>query len=101
MGPPKRLGSIICIPVMERSAHGKARAMACQECAVCVEKVGLSGIGKKGVLIAAKSLSEETLSENRNLCIDLMVLVLARMNGDIQRLVRICGSNLSDKARGL
>jgi len=54
-----------------------------------------------GVLVAAKALSEETLSENRSACLDLMELILGRMNGDIQRLARICGPSLSDKARRL
>jgi hypothetical protein len=75
--------------------------MACKECCVCVESLGLSGIGKKGVLVAAKSLSEEKLPENRNGLLDLMELILPRMNGDMQRFVRICGPNLSDKARVL
>jgi hypothetical protein len=73
--------------------------MACKECCACIETLGLSGIGKKGVLVASKSLSEEKLPENRNALLDLMALILPRMNSDMQRFVRICGPNLSDKAR--
>lgn len=99
--PMKRLGSVVAVSMLERASHAKARWAACQDCSRCVEQLGLSGIGKKGVLVAAKALSEETLSENRTACLDLMELVLSRMNGDVQRLARICGSSLSDKARRL
>jgi hypothetical protein len=99
--PMKRLGSVVAVSMLERASHAKARWAACQDCSRCVEQLGLSGIGKKGVLVAAKALSEETLSENRTACLDLMELVLSRMNGDVQRLARICGSFLSDKARRL
>lgn len=97
--PMKRLGSVVSVAIIERASHAKARVLACRDCIRCVDQLGLSGIGKKGVLVAAKALSDETLPENRSACLDLMEAVLARMNGDIQRLARICGSNLSDKAR--
>jgi hypothetical protein len=89
------------VSLIESSSNAKARVMACKECCACVESLGLSGIGKKGVLVAAKSLSEEKLPENRTALLDLMELILPRMNGDMQRFVRICGPNLSDKARVL
>jgi hypothetical protein len=97
--PPKRLGGIVCAAIIERSAHAKARVMACQIGLDCVEKTGLAGIGKKGVTSAAKLLSEETIPENRAAALDLMEVILSKMNGEIQRLARICGPNLSEKAR--
>lgn len=97
----KVLGPLVCVSLIESSSNAKARVMACKECCACIESLGLSGIGKKGVLVAAKSLSEEKLPENRNALLDLMELILPRMNGDMQRFVRICGPNLSDKARVL
>jgi hypothetical protein len=99
--PSKRMGPLVCVSVIEGSSHAKARVMACKECSVCVEKIGLSGIGKKGVLVAAKSFSEEKFTENRNALLDLLELLLSRMNGDMQRFVRICGPSLSEKARNL
>ena len=99
--PTKRLGSVVAVAMIERASHAKARLAACHDCARCVDELGLSGIGKKGVLVAAAALSQETLSENRAACLELMELVLVRMNGDIQRLARICGSSLSGKARRL
>jgi hypothetical protein len=97
--PPKRLGGIVCSAIIERSAHAKARVMACQIGLDCVEKTGLAGIGKKGVTSTAKMLSEETIPENRAAALDLMEVILSKMNGEIQRLARICGPNLSEKAR--
>ena len=99
--PAKRLGPLVCVGVIEGSSHPKARFLACKECHDCVEKIGLSGIGKRGVLVAAKALSEEKLQENRNALVDLMVLLVSRMNGDMQRFIRICGTALSAKARSL
>lgn len=99
--PAKRLGPFVCVALMEGSSQPKARLMACQECSVCVEAIGLSGIGKKGVLAAAKALSDEKLPENRAAFLDLMVLLVSRMHNDMQRLSKICGSSLSPKARAL
>lgn len=97
--PPKRLGGIVCAAMIERSAHAKARVMACHIGLECVEKTGLAGIGKKGVTSTAKMLSEETIPENRAAALDLMEVILSKMNGESQRLARICGPNLSEKAR--
>lgn len=99
--PPKRMGPLVCVALIEGSSHPHARFLACRECFECVEKIGLSGIGKKGVLAAAKSLSNETLQENRSALLDLMELLVTRMNGDMQRFSRICGPNLSGQARAL
>eukprot|EP00980_Cylindrotheca_fusiformis_P018775 scaffold6257_cov144-Cylindrotheca_fusiformis.AAC.1 len=99
--PPKRLGPHVCVPVIEASSLPVARLLASRKCYECVEKIGLSGIGKKGTLAVAKALSEEKLLENRTAYLDLMELLLSRMNGDMQRFARICGSSLSAKARDL
>jgi hypothetical protein len=64
--PPKRLGSVVCIAVIERSLHAKARALACQICHDCIETIGLNGCGKKGVVAAAKAFSEEKVAEVRS-----------------------------------
>ncbi|OEU12196.1 ARM repeat-containing protein [Fragilariopsis cylindrus CCMP1102] len=97
--PAKRLGPFVCVALMESSSQAKARLLACQTCYNCVEKNGLSGIGKKGVLVAAKALSSEKLPENRTAFLDLMVLLVSRMHNDTQRLSKICGSSFSNKAR--
>ena len=97
----KLLGPIVCIGIIEGSSYPKARLLACKECQSCVEKVGLTGVGKRGVLVVAKSLSEETLQENKNALVELMVALVLRMNGDMQRFTRICGPSLSGKARSL
>ncbi len=101
MLPAKRFGPLVCVALIEASPHPKARLLACKECYDCVEKIGLSGIGKRGVLAAAKALSDEKLQDNRNALVDLMVLLVSRMNGDVQRFLRICGSSLTAKARSL
>jgi hypothetical protein len=99
--PLKRMGPVVCVAIIESSSRAPSRMMACKECCACVEHIGLSGIGKKGVLVAAKSLSEEKFPENRNALLDLIELLLSRMNSDMQRFARICGANLSGKARCL
>lgn len=98
---PKVLGATVCVAVIERSAHAKARTLACHVCIECVEKEGLAGIGKKGILVTAKALSEESVPESRGAALDLMELALNKMGGDFQRLVRICGPNLSEQASKL
>lgn len=93
----KQLG-VVCVIMIDSSPHAKARAQACHMCIPLLEKLGLAGMGKKGVLAAAKFLSQET-TMHRVAALDLMEIILSKMSGDIQRLVRICGPNLSDKAR--
>jgi hypothetical protein len=97
--PPKRLG-MVCVAVIDSSPHAKARAHACHTCLSCIDKTGLAGFGKKGVLSTAKMLSQDT-TMHRVAALDLMEIILSKMNGDVPRLVRICGPNLSDKARQL
>lgn len=86
--------------MIDGSHHAKARALACHTCIACVEKTGLAAVGKKGVLSTAKLLSQET-RKYRDPPLDLMEMILSKMNGDIQRLTRICGPNLSEKAKQL
>jgi hypothetical protein len=96
---PKRL-VLCCIAVIESSPHARAKAQACQTCIGCIQKTGLAGFGKKGVLATAKMLSHDT-TMHRIAALDLLETILSKMNGDITRLVRICGPNLTDKARQL
>ena len=97
----KRLGPLVCVPLIENSSHAKARLLACQTCHHCVEVIGLSGIGKKGVLVAAKAFSTDKLPENRAAFLDLMALLVSKMHNDIDRLSKICGSSLTLKAKSL
>jgi hypothetical protein len=97
--PSRCLGPIVCVALMERSAHSKARALACQIGRSCVVKLGLSGIGKKGVIAAAKLVSEESIPENRIAALDLMESIFDRMSGDLAKLSRICGPSLSERGR--
>jgi len=98
--PLIKYGSVTCTSVIERSATAKTRALATRECNRCVEKCGLVGIGKKGVQLTAKSLSEEHISENRLAYLDLIETIIQKMNGDLQKYLKICGnSNLSGRAR--
>ena len=96
---PKILGPVVCVQVIERSKNSKARALAFSICRDCVVTVGLPGIGKKGVVASAKSLSEEQIPDTKSAALDLMEEVLRRMNGDINKVAKICGSALSEKAQ--
>lgn len=90
------------MPLIEHSHQSKTRVLALHECRTCVERVGLSGLGKKGLLVTAKALSEESLPENRTAALDLLETVLAKMDGDVDKLASICGTEyLSDKGRAM
>ena len=99
--PPKVVGPLVCAAVMEGSSHPKARLLAYQEGHACVEMIGLSGIGKRGVLAAAKQLSVEKVQENKHAALDLLALILSKMNGDMNRFSRICGASLTPKSRSM
>jgi hypothetical protein len=66
-----------------------------------VEKEGISFVGKRGVLSIAKALSDESIPENKGVLLEVIQSILIKMNGDIQKLVRLCDRNLSDRARHL
>jgi len=96
---PQNYGPQICIMVLERSSNSKARLLALTESCRCVEAVGLSGIGKRGIIHVCKVLSEDNLIEIRNAALDLTDMVISKMNGNIERFIKACGANLSDKAK--
>lgn len=99
---PQKYGQLICVPLVEKSNTPKSRVLAMRECSTCVSLVGLNAVGKKGIIIIAKTLSEETLSENRTASLDVIETVLKRMGGDVQKLFRVCGKvNISPKAKAL
>lgn len=98
--PLEKYGSMICISVIENSSTPKTRGLAVRECHLCVEKVGLGAVGKKGVLAIAKSFSDETFTENKVLFLDLIELIIMKMNGDVKRFFKLCGgAYLSSKAK--
>jgi len=98
--PPQRYGPHICMIVVERTHHAKTRGLAMKGCQGCIELCGLDGIGRKGIQVTAKAFSEENLTENRTIALDLMVAVIERLNGDLLKFAKLCGnSNLSDKAK--
>jgi len=95
---PKLLGPVACVQVIERSNQARARALAFSVCRDCVESSGLAGIGKRGTLVAAKAYSTESLPETKAAALDLMEELVRKMNGDVGRLVKICGNSLSEQA---
>jgi len=96
---PKILGTVACIQVIESSNQARARALAYSMCRDCVVSSGLAGIGKRGTLVAAKAYSRESLPETKSAALDLMEELVRKMNNDVNRLVKICGSSLSEQAR--
>ena len=98
--PLERYGSMICVAVIENSTTPKTRGLAIRECRMCVECVGLGAVGKKGILLIAKSFSEESFTENKALFLDLIEAIISKMNGDIKKFLKLCGSaHLSSKAK--
>ena len=98
--PLEKYGSLICISVIENSTTPKTRGLAVRECYTCVDRVGLNAVGKKGILVIAKSYSDETFTENKASFLDLIELIITKMNGDLKRFMKLCGgAYLSSKAR--
>jgi len=98
----KTMGAAVSVSLIEKSSNAKARVLAYHECSAAVEIVGLSGIGKRGLLISTKMTAKETIPENRSGALDLIMTVLSKLEGDIERLSSICGTTcMSNKARDL
>jgi hypothetical protein len=53
------------------------------------------------MLSVARSFSEESIPENKAALLEVMLSLVGKMNGDIQRLARLCDRNLSERARQL
>ena len=99
--PPKMFGAVVCATVFEKSANARGRVMAYNECAESVGIIGLSGIGKRGLLVVAKMVSDEKLPENRSAALDLIFVILGKMDGDTERFARLCSPQMSDNSRTL
>lgn len=98
--PSDKYGSVTCVSVIENTATPKTRVLAVRECRICVDNVGLSAVGKKGIVVIAKAYSDETLTENKSAFLDLIEAIIFKMNGDVKKFIKLCGaSNLSTKAR--
>ena len=98
----QKYGQLICINILERSSTPKARLFALNECLICVDKVGITAVGKKGTSLVVKSLNDETISENRNAALDVIDMILTKINGDTKKLFKVCGkTNVSDKTKKL
>ena len=88
--------------MIESTINAKTRGIAIRELRFCVESCGLNGIGKKGLQVQAKSFSEENLLENKGFHLDLIQAIIFKMNGDINKYFKICGSTaLSRKSKDL
>ena len=98
--PIDKYGSVICVAVIENTTTPKTRGLAIRQCQFCVEKVGLNAIGKKGILAVAKSFSDETLLENKSAFLDLIEIIIMKMNGDVKKFMKLCGAaHLSSRGR--
>lgn len=89
-----------CVVVLESTAPARSKALCCDICRTGLDNGGLAIVGKKGVLAAAVFLSNEP-TKHRAAALDLLVAVGVKMNRDLQKLCRICGGSLSDKARDM
>ena len=88
--------------MIESTINAKTRGIAIRELRFCVESCGLNGIGKRGLQVQAKSFSEENLLENKGFHLDLIQAIILKMNGDINKYFKICGSTaLSRKSKDL
>ena len=97
--PTELYGSYICImKVVEKSKSNSARALAAAECSWCVEQIGPTAIGSKGVATLAKALSVEKLTDIRKSYLELFDTVVQKSSLD-RVLKRCVGSTVTDKTR--
>lgn len=98
---PLKFGTLVCVPVMERSSSAKARCLAMNECKTCIELAGPSAISKRGLQHICKTLAEEALLENRVAALDLAEEIIRKLNGDTNRFYIACGNSLSIKTKSM
>jgi len=94
----QKFGILCCVPVLESSQYSKARVIAMNECRSAIDVAGVHALGKKGLVLVCKCI-DETSAEIRNAAVEVISAVLKKMNGDQQRLLKVCGSSISSKGR--
>jgi hypothetical protein len=97
----KQYGSQICVKVLEKSPRSKSRLLAANQLEACVQSQALTAIGRNGLKVLSKALSVENIVENRVAYTSLFELIIAKLDGDIDKLISLCGSTLSENAQGL
>jgi len=93
--PPTKYGPLICVLVMESGKSPKSRVFAALQVHGCIEKNGISAIGKKGIQVTAKAFSEENAPDQKAIYLDLIETIIANLNGDVSKFFKLCGSTLS------
>ena len=95
-------GPILCMTVVDKSKFASARALAANECRLCVESYGVTAISKKGIRITAKALSSEyQLLDMRNAYLSLLEAAFMKFNDSPERLLQYIDRDLNDKTREL
>lgn len=98
----KQYGTLICVKVLAKSPRAKSRLLAAKEIEKCLrDSVNLEPIGKPGLQVLAKALSNENLAENRGVYVSLFQVALEKMDGDLAKLFLFCKDYLSEYAKGL
>lgn len=92
--PLNKYGSVVCISVIEHTSNSKTKGIAIKELISCVETNGLPAIGKKGIPVIAKGFADENIPENKSNYLDLIQCIISRMNGDVGRFFKLCGSTI-------
>ena len=95
-------GPVLCMTVVDKSKFASARALAANECRLCVESHGVTAISKKGIRITAKALSAEyQLLDMRNAYLSLLEAAFMKFNDSPERLLQYIDRDLNDKSREL
>jgi len=95
-------GPVLCMTVVDKSKFASARALAANECRLCVESHGVTAISKKGIRITAKALSSEyQLLDMRNAYLSLLEAAFMKFNDNPERLLQYIDKDLNDKTREL
>ena len=97
----EQYGAQICVRVLEKSARSKSRLLATNQLESCVQAVGLTAIGKRGLVVLSKTLSTDNIVENRTAYLSLLELAVDKLNGDLGKLFSIVGTALSESAQCL
>jgi len=92
--PLNKYGSLVCTSVLEHTTNSKAKGIAIRELQTCVELNGLPSVSKKGILVVAKGFMEENIPDNRTYYLDLIETIVMKMNGDVGKFFKICGSTM-------
>ena len=90
----------VLLTVVDFSKNQKARGATMESLVACVSEGGMQAIGKKGLRSVLEGL-DDNVTDVRNSSLNVIEVILGKLNGDKIKLFKLAGSGLSSRGQSL